>query len=270
MNPNRSAARNGFTLIELLVVIAIIAILAAMLLPALAKAKDSAKKTQCESNIKQLQLCYHMYVCDSNDLLPPNASSSAASTLTNSWINGDAQTDVTTDNIKLGLLYPYNTSVKIYLCPSDTLMFPWTGLNPKPGNYPQTRTCSIDYFLNGSQAGDNYQQGVAINGGTPLTKYSQIIKPGVAQKVVFVDENEHSVGDGCFGLYPLSYGGNQWWNIPGSRHANGCTFSFADGHAEYWPWRGTALLNYNTIASGTAVTTADLADLHRLETATLP
>src|SRR5580658_3128868 len=83
----------GFTLIELLVVIAIIAILAALLLPSLARAKDQSKTTQCESNMKQLQLCYHMYVGDNNDRLPPNESEGADDTTTNSWISGDAQTD---------------------------------------------------------------------------------------------------------------------------------------------------------------------------------
>src|ERR1035441_8116061 len=122
MKRNRSSPENGFTLIELLVVIAIIAILASLLLPALARAKDQAKLTQCLSNMKQLQLCYHMYVGDNNDRLPPNESEAGFDTTTNSWISGDAQTDGTTDNIKIGLLFSYNQSVMIYACPSDTLM----------------------------------------------------------------------------------------------------------------------------------------------------
>src|SRR5580700_10211906 len=106
--------RAGFTLIELLVVIAIIAILAALLLPALGKAKDSAKTTQCLSNLKQLETCYQMYCNDFNDLLPPNGGT-AATGATNSWIGqSDAQVDATTVNIKGGVLFPYNASVAIY------------------------------------------------------------------------------------------------------------------------------------------------------------
>jgi prepilin-type N-terminal cleavage/methylation domain-containing protein/prepilin-type processing-associated H-X9-DG protein len=265
--------RRGFTLIELLVVIAIIAILAALLLPALAKAKDQSKLTQCESNMKQLQLCYHMYVGDSNDHLPPNTSEGADDTTTDSWIIGDAQTDVTTDNIKLGLLWPYNNSAGIYICPSDTYMIPAAAAPPThPTAYsaPQTRSCSINYALAGGNATilGNYYDGIH-----PLLKYAQLVTPGYAQMMVFVDENEYEVGDGCFGLFPLNDPANatSWWNPPASRHDNGATFSFLDGHTEHWTWRGTAVAGFKSLnGPWNAVTAADLADLHRAEMDTLP
>lgn len=261
--------REGFTLIELLVVIAIIAILASLLLPALARAKDQAKLTQCQSNMKQLQVCFHLYVGDANDFLPPNESEAAFDTTTNSWISGDAQTDVTVANIELGLLYPYNKQPKIYVCPADTYLV--TSTTSPVVTAPQTRSCSINYGCNGSSTGTG--SGGLFNGIQPIHKYAQLQAPGYAQMIVFVDENEYECGDGCFGLYPLNDPNEptEWWNPPGSRHNKGCTFSFLDGHTEYWKWKGTAVPSFKT-ANGpwNAITTADLNDLHRAESGTVP
>jgi prepilin-type N-terminal cleavage/methylation domain-containing protein/prepilin-type processing-associated H-X9-DG protein len=263
------AGQAAFTLIELLVVIAIIAILAAMLLPSLARAKDQAKLTQCLSNMKQLQLCYGMYVGDYNDRLPPNESEAAFDTTTNSWISGDAQTDATTDNIKLGLLYPYDRSPLIYACPSDTLMIHAPALPPTypfPYLAPQTRSCSIDYAMNGSTVGGSPP--FTFNGITPFTKYGEIRNPSVAQKVVFVDENEFECGDGCFGLYPASFSTTSWWNPPACRHTKGCTFSFADGHVDYLRWHGAAVPSFKTADGPWPADSSD--DLPRVQKWTEP
>jgi prepilin-type N-terminal cleavage/methylation domain-containing protein len=177
------ASQAGFTLVELLVVIAIIAILAALLLPVLAKAKDQGKLSQCESNMKQLQICYNMYVGDYNDRLPPNESEAAFDTTTNSWISGDAQTDGTTDNIKLGLLWPYNQSAGIYICPADNLIIQAAAqlpAHPTPFLAPQTRSCSVNFAMNGS-AGSSAT--ACYRGVNPFVKYSEINNPGHAQMV---------------------------------------------------------------------------------------
>ena len=114
----------GFTLIELLVVIAIIAILASLLLPALSNAKSKAHQISCMNNYRQLQFCWLMYIDDNNGHLPPNASVSGSSRGTwsataQTWIKGNAFSDKTDQNIRVGVLYKYNDSVKIYKCPSD-------------------------------------------------------------------------------------------------------------------------------------------------------
>jgi len=247
----------AFTLAELLVVIAIIAILAAILFAVLDKARQRSQTTDCLNNMKQLQVCYRMYVDDNNDYLPPNE---AIPDMDASWVLGSAQSDVTTTNIQNGLIFRYSQQVKIYVCPANTLMIP-----DGYGDYaPQTRTCSIDYALGGyspaSLATGRPAEGVTkFKGGTYLAKFSQIqtSSAGIAQKIVFVDEAQNSVDDGCFAIYPQSMGNNTWWNVPGCRHdgKRACTFTFADGHAEIWRWHGSAviadnLLPYSAIWNG--------------------
>jgi prepilin-type N-terminal cleavage/methylation domain-containing protein/prepilin-type processing-associated H-X9-DG protein len=244
----------GFTLIELLVVIAIIAILAAMLLPALARAKARAKTTQCINNMKQLQLCWHMYTDDNNDLVPLNGAQAipgpGGNALPQSWITGGGQSDPADPWIRNGVLFPYNKSFEIYACPANTRQLTYPA-NP-PATWvatagPQARTVSINYPLGGFTATDLDGNGVLLTGVRAVRKYSQIKLPNPepSQMFVFADENEYSVDDGDFAVAVV--GGphdGTWWNLPGSRHSNGTTWSFADGHAEYWRWHGTAVLKF--------------------------
>lgn len=258
------AVQCAFTLIELLVVIAIIAILAAILLPVLNKAKQRALTAQCLNNMKQLQTCYVMYIGDNASLVPINLSTGGGSTSTNtgSWIGGAAQTDFLPIYIMAGKLFDYNKQVKIYACPANIKMIPVVppiplGWNLHPGQLvPQTRTCSIDVSLGG---GDPPGAPISESGGVPFGSYSkesQVRHP--ATKIVFVDESENFVGDGCFGLNPAgSYPAvNSWWNIPGARHNKGCTFSFFDGHVEYYKWHGGKII---TMQAYTYPTTSDMS-----------
>jgi prepilin-type N-terminal cleavage/methylation domain-containing protein len=251
----RPGRRAGFTLIELLVVIAIIAILAAMLLPALARAKCKAKRTQCVSNMKQLQLCWHMYTDDNNDLVPLNGGTSTpgpgGNGLPNSWIQGGGQSDPALPWIANGVLFSYNKAVDIYACPANTRQLTYPANPPQTfvaTTGPQARTVSINYPLGGFTAADLDGNGVLLTGVRAVRKYSQIKapNPGPSQMFVFADENEFSVDDGDFAVAVV--GGpheGTWWNLPGSRHCNGTTWSFADGHAEYWQWHGTSVLKFN-------------------------
>jgi prepilin-type N-terminal cleavage/methylation domain-containing protein/prepilin-type processing-associated H-X9-DG protein len=249
----RKASVNGFTLIELLVVIAIIAILAALLLPALAKAKLKAQGIGCMSNTKQLQICWHMYVNDNNDSVPLNHATSAAS-LVDSWVVGNPKTDLTTVNVENGTLFQYNKSVKIYVCPADKSMTtPSLG-----GSVPRTRTYSIDYILGGDKS----------SLPNAIEKYNQIINPSPSVKSVFWDEDPRSIDNGAFGIRPT--GTWSWWNLPGSSHNKGCGVSFADGHAEIWKWRDNSVLAVGVaLPLNLAVPTTD-RDLPRVQTTTPP
>lgn len=251
--------RHGFTLIELLVVIAIIAILAAMLLPALAAAKARARTIQCIGNLRQLQLCYKMYCDDNQELLPPNAGTAQQGAAV-SWIGqSDAQVDVTTIYIQGGLLFSYNKSTAIYACPADTKMI--TGGLPAV-TVPQTRCYSIDFALGGGTP-----EGTTQNSVTPLIKYTQIITPDTSHKIVFIDENENDVTGGTCAINAAN-GPNSslWWNLPGSRHNKGNTFSFADGHVERWQWHGSAILTFTS--NSQPGDSSD--DLPRTEAGTVP
>ena len=121
------AAPGAFTLIELLVVIAIIAILAALLLPALSRAKGKAQEVACLSNLKQLQACWHLYIGDNDDKLPGNTALNEGDIGNRegwtadpaSWLQGNAWTDTTPTNLQQGVLYAYSHSLGIYRCPAD-------------------------------------------------------------------------------------------------------------------------------------------------------
>ncbi|HTV41027.1 MAG TPA: prepilin-type N-terminal cleavage/methylation domain-containing protein [Candidatus Sulfotelmatobacter sp.] len=248
------ASTGAFTLIELLVVIAIIAILAAILLPVLQRAQARSKMIYDLNNFKQLQLCWHMYVLDNNDYLPPNFGNITSGALSNSWVVGNAQTDYTTANIEAGMLYQYNQNARIYQCPANTVTVTITGTPPPPYHHgqqvPQTRTCEIDFALGGNTSGGPGASPYTITyNGFPTfnsyQKFSQIPATQVAQKIVFVDVSQADLDEGAFGLFPLAPAyqntANDWWNLPCNRHNNGSVFSFADGHCEYWKWHGSVV-----------------------------
>ncbi len=286
------AHRRAFTLIELLVVIAIIAILAAMLLPVLNRAKANGLKAADIDNFKQLQTCYQMYVDDNNDSVPLNNLGNGA-TVT-SWIayitpNASAQYDYNSKNIQTATLYPYNQNARIYLCPANTYMLLVGASGAPPGPYrddsgklitsgtvPQTRTCSVEWSL-GSGAGSTppwTDSGSSFVWKT-YQKFTSIEMTRVSEKIVFCDEASGTIDDGAWAMWPMNTGENYWWNLPGSRHDKGCIFSFADGHVEYHKWLGTAVSgsSWQTQGAGNngqtgltsttiqAVTSADLVDL---------
>jgi prepilin-type N-terminal cleavage/methylation domain-containing protein/prepilin-type processing-associated H-X9-DG protein len=236
-------SRRAFTLIELLVVIAIIAILAAMLLPALAKAKTKAQGIQCMNNTKQLTLAFILYAGDANDGVVAAQPMPGRPV----WVGGDVGFDLGislshwdyNQDLAKGPLWNYSgKSPTIYKCPADLSKVQYAGqLRPRVRSLSMSQVFGNGEWLNGGPPG--------ASPGT-FNIYSKLgLVKSPSKTFVFVDEHPDSINDAAFAnqvlnAEPTSPAGNEKIiDFPASYHNGACGFSFADGHSEIHKWIGS-------------------------------
>jgi prepilin-type N-terminal cleavage/methylation domain-containing protein/prepilin-type processing-associated H-X9-DG protein len=276
----RGGIQEAFTLIELLVVIAIIAILMALLMPTLNRAREQGRRAVCLNHLKTLTLCWIMYADENDDRLvngeayyaptsPPAAPvpTSGPHQGERYWVGNDCAAnfmqgeqraqDIQIEALRLGALFPYCRAEKVYRCP--------TGIRG------EMRTYSTAYGMNGcfDAAGTyNGTQGVRV-GRTVLMvkKRSEITVPAPAYRLVFLDEGRITPDS-----YAIHYLTPQWWDPPFVRHADGTNVAFADGHSDYWKYMGAETIQIGKMVNpphNYRPTTEDgIADVQKMQIAT--
>jgi prepilin-type N-terminal cleavage/methylation domain-containing protein/prepilin-type processing-associated H-X9-DG protein len=274
--PNRHGA---FTLIELLVVIAIIAILLAILMPALNRVREQGRRAVCLNYLRTLTLGWSMYADENDEKIvngeaywAPSAAPTAPVPTSGPhegekyWVGNDCasgyaqgeQRPIETQMgaIRAGALFPYCKAEKVYRCP--------TGIRG------EMRTYSTGYGMNGCfDAAGTFVGNKGVRAGKTVLmvkKRTEIIDPAPAFRLVFLDEGQISPDS-----YAIHYTTPSWWDPPFVRHGDGTNVSFADGHSDYWKYRGV-----ETIRAGKMLhppynfqpqTDQGLDDLKKMQTA---
>jgi len=205
---SRQGTVRGFTLIELLVVIAIISILASILFPVFARARENARRASCLSNLKQIGLGLMQYTQDYDEKYPLLG-----------YADGDTikYPDGTTSNNNWVLrIYPYVKSTQVFNCPSNSRT-PWIGGSGGKNTSSPNAVYSVSYGMNSR----------LINGGYSAISIASVEK--VSQTLMFAD----SGGESPYAILDLYYTGPSSPRWVDDRHLDGANLVFADGHAKW-------------------------------------
>jgi prepilin-type N-terminal cleavage/methylation domain-containing protein len=240
------AKYRAFTLIELLVVIAVIAILMAILMPALNRAREQGKRAYCLNNLRQLTLAWILYADDNGDkIVNADTGRNDAWAI---WRGYGASEQARIEGLKSGLLYPYCQDLKLYKCP--------TGIRGEVVTY------AIVDAMNG-------YDGIPGTKNLMIYRRAQIKRPN--ERLVFLDEGRLSPNS-----WTIWYDQERWWDQITARHGDGTNVAFAEGRSEYWKWNDPrtieiAKMDYNywqsTGRNGSQAYSPGNPDLHRVQRA---
>jgi len=237
-HPSTMINSNGFTLIELLVVIAIIALLLAIFVPVMRTARERGQRAVCLSNLRQLTMAWIAYA-DEHDGRLVSGCAFGSRRYGSRWLKGwaghafqyPASRAALQENPDKGALWPYLQNIEVYHCPrgAGTFWASYAILSGANGELIEGTYVPVTNEVEASPAGIRVGKTVLR-----LTRLTDIVSPGASGRAVFVDRRNLLCD------FTVDYLNPHWWlsSPPPIHHAEGVTLSMADGHAEYWRWKG--------------------------------